>query len=71
MLSIYLAPLDYKETSSIHREAPKFEDLSIKEELLLTGIKVIDLLEPYSKGGKIGLLGGAGVGRTRVNHGDD
>ena len=60
----YLAPLDYKETSSIHREAPKFEDLSIKEELLLTGIKVIDLLEPYSKGGKIGLFGGAGVGKT-------
>ena len=60
----YLAPLDYKETNSIHREAPKFEDLSIKEELLLTGIKVIDLLEPYSKGGKIGLFGGAGVGKT-------
>ena len=60
----YLAPLDYTNTNSIHREAPKFEDLSIKEELLLTGIKVIDLLEPYSKGGKIGLFGGAGVGKT-------
>ena len=60
----YLVPLDYTDTNSIHREAPKFEDLSIKEELLLTGIKVIDLLEPYSKGGKIGLFGGAGVGKT-------
>ena len=60
----YLSPLEYKDTLSIHREAPKFEDLSIQEELLLTGIKVIDLLEPYSKGGKIGLFGGAGVGKT-------
>lgn len=60
----YLAPLDYSETLSIHREAPKFEDLSIKEEFLFTGIKVIDLLEPYAKGGKIGLFGGAGVGKT-------
>ena len=48
----------------IHREAPKFEDLSTSAEVLLTGIKVIDLLEPYSKGGKIGLFGGAGVGKT-------
>ena len=60
----YLAPLDYTNTSSIHRGAPKFDELSIKEELLLTGIKVIDLLEPYSRGGKIGLFGGAGVGKT-------
>lgn len=60
----YLAPLDYSDTHSIHREAPKFEDLSITEEFLFTGIKVIDLLEPYSKGGKIGLFGGAGVGKT-------
>ncbi|MDR1408422.1 MAG: F0F1 ATP synthase subunit beta [Tannerella sp.] len=48
----------------IHRDAPKFEDLSTSQEILFTGIKVIDLLEPYSKGGKIGLFGGAGVGKT-------
>ena len=49
---------------SIHRDAPRFEDLSTEAEVLFTGIKVIDLLEPYSKGGKIGLVGGAGVGKT-------
>jgi F-type H+-transporting ATPase subunit beta len=49
---------------SIHRAAPKFEDLSTATEILLTGIKVIDLIEPYAKGGKIGLFGGAGVGKT-------
>ena len=49
---------------SIHRDAPRFEDLSTEAEVLFTGIKVIDLLEPYSKGGKIGLFGGAGVGKT-------
>ncbi len=48
----------------IHREPPKFEELSTSREVLYTGIKVIDLLEPYSKGGKIGLFGGAGVGKT-------
>src|SRR5690625_892756 len=48
----------------IHREAPKFEDLSVSKEVLFTGIKVIDLIEPYAKGGKIGLFGGAGVGKT-------
>jgi F-type H+-transporting ATPase subunit beta len=48
----------------IHRPAPKFEDLSTQTEVLFTGIKVIDLLEPYVKGGKIGLFGGAGVGKT-------
>ena len=48
----------------IHREAPRFEDLSTSTEVLFTGIKVIDLIEPYSKGGKIGLFGGAGVGKT-------
>ncbi len=48
----------------IHRDAPKFEDLSTETEVLFTGIKVIDLIEPYSKGGKIGLFGGAGVGKT-------
>jgi F-type H+-transporting ATPase subunit beta len=49
---------------SIHRSAPKFEDLSTSSEVLFTGIKVIDLIEPYAKGGKIGLFGGAGVGKT-------
>ena len=48
----------------IHRKAPRFEDLSTSSEVLFTGIKVIDLLEPYVKGGKIGLFGGAGVGKT-------
>ncbi|MCK5908098.1 MAG: F0F1 ATP synthase subunit beta, partial [Flavobacteriales bacterium] len=48
----------------IHRPAPKFEELSTSSEVLFTGIKVIDLIEPYSKGGKIGLFGGAGVGKT-------
>ena len=48
----------------IHRDAPKFEDLSTSTEVLYTGIKVIDLIEPYAKGGKIGLFGGAGVGKT-------
>jgi F-type H+-transporting ATPase subunit beta len=50
----------------IHREAPIFENLSTEAEVLFTGIKVIDLLEPYSKGGKIGLFGGAGVGKTVI-----
>lgn len=48
----------------IHRSAPPFEDLSTSTEVLFTGIKVIDLIEPYAKGGKIGLFGGAGVGKT-------
>jgi len=48
----------------IHREAPKFDQLSTSTEVLFTGIKVIDLIEPYAKGGKIGLFGGAGVGKT-------
>ncbi len=50
----------------IHSEPPKFEDLTTQSEILFTGIKVIDLLEPYPKGGKIGLLGGAGVGKTVI-----
>ncbi|MDR0811904.1 MAG: F0F1 ATP synthase subunit beta, partial [Paludibacter sp.] len=50
----------------IHREPPKFEDLTTAETVLFTGIKVIDLLEPYMKGGKIGLFGGAGVGKTVI-----
>ncbi len=59
-----LGPVDAKKTYSIHRSAPKFEDLSTKAEMFETGIKVIDLLEPYSRGGKTGLFGGAGVGKT-------
>src|SRR5690606_551008 len=53
-----------KDGLPIHRDAPKFEDLSTSTEVLFTGIKVIDLIEPYAKGGKIGLFGGAGVGKT-------
>ena len=52
--------------NSIHRDPPKFEDLSTQKEVLYTGIKVIDLIEPYAKGGKIGLFGGAGVGKTVI-----
>ena len=59
-----MKPLDMKGSYPIHRPAPKFEDLSTHKEMLPTGIKVIDLLEPYMKGGKIGLFGGAGVGKT-------
>lgn len=59
-----MEPLDMKGSYPIHRPAPKFEDLSTHKEMLPTGIKVIDLLEPYMKGGKIGLFGGAGVGKT-------
>ncbi|MEC7267723.1 MAG: F0F1 ATP synthase subunit beta, partial [Bacteroidota bacterium] len=57
-------PLDKKDGMPIHRKPPKYEDLSTESEVLYTGIKVIDLIEPYSKGGKIGLFGGAGVGKT-------
>ncbi|MFB1022857.1 MAG: F0F1 ATP synthase subunit beta, partial [Vicingaceae bacterium] len=57
-------PKTGKNGSSIHRNPPKFEDLSTATEILFTGIKVIDLIEPYAKGGKIGLFGGAGVGKT-------
>ncbi|RDU24824.1 F0F1 ATP synthase subunit beta [Anaerosacchariphilus polymeriproducens] len=57
-------PLEAKELWNIHREAPSFEEQSSKVEMLETGIKVIDLLAPYVKGGKIGLFGGAGVGKT-------
>ena len=56
--------LDTTNGRPIHNEPPKFEELSTETEVLFTGIKVIDLLEPYAKGGKIGLFGGAGVGKT-------
>ena len=59
-----IGPVSNEGGYSIHRDPPKFEDLSTSSEVLFTGIKVIDLIEPYSKGGKIGLFGGAGVGKT-------
>ena len=55
---------DYKQTSPIHKEAPPFAELSPSTEILETGIKVVDFLVPYTKGGKVGLFGGAGVGKT-------
>ncbi|MGR3374719.1 MAG: F0F1 ATP synthase subunit beta [Pseudooceanicola nanhaiensis] len=57
-------PVNASETRPIHAEAPAFSEQSTESEILVTGIKVIDLLAPYSKGGKIGLFGGAGVGKT-------
>ncbi len=61
-----IGPLDRKTGYPIHRKPPKYEELSVEKEVLYTGIKVVDLIEPYSKGGKIGLFGGAGVGKTVV-----
>ncbi|MFN3144863.1 MAG: F0F1 ATP synthase subunit beta [Paracoccaceae bacterium] len=58
------APIEATETRAIHQPAPEFSEQSTESEILVTGIKVIDLLAPYSKGGKIGLFGGAGVGKT-------
>jgi len=57
-------PLETEEKWSIHRESPEFTELSAEQELLETGIKVIDLICPFAKGGKVGLFGGAGVGKT-------
>jgi F-type H+-transporting ATPase subunit beta len=57
-------PINSEKRYPIHRPAPRFEDLSTQKEMFETGIKVIDLLEPYTKGGKTGLFGGAGVGKT-------
>ena len=59
-----LGAIETSKSKSIHNDPPKFEDLSTETEVLFTGIKVIDLIEPYAKGGKIGLFGGAGVGKT-------
>ena len=59
-----LKPLDRDNLRPIHQPAPAFDELALSTEVLTTGIKVIDLMEPYSKGGKIGLFGGAGVGKT-------
>ncbi len=61
-----LGPVNKEEGYNIHGKPPIFEKLSTESEVLFTGIKVIDLLEPYSKGGKIGLFGGAGVGKTVI-----
>merc|ERR1712177_37515 len=57
-------PVDTPHFAAIHAEAPPFVEMSVEQEILVTGIKVVDLLAPYSKGGKIGLFGGAGVGKT-------
>lgn len=57
-------PIGEEERASIHRKAPAYEELSASDELLETGIKVIDLVCPFAKGGKVGLFGGAGVGKT-------
>merc|ERR1719172_109499 len=61
-----MGPINAKKLYPIHAEAPAFEDMSVEQEILVTGIKVVDLLAPYAKGGKIGLFGGAGVGKTVV-----
>ncbi len=58
--------LSHIRKSSIHADAPEFAEMNVKQEILVTGIKVVDLLAPYAKGGKIGLFGGAGVGKTVV-----
>ncbi|MFZ5940498.1 MAG: F0F1 ATP synthase subunit beta [Bacteroidota bacterium] len=59
-----IGPVDNSNGYEVHNKPPKFDQLSTEAEVLFTGIKVIDLLEPYAKGGKIGLFGGAGVGKT-------
>jgi len=59
-------PVNANKTYTIHREAPTFEEQATSAEILVTGIKVVDLLAPYLKGGKIGLFGGAGVGKTVI-----
>ncbi len=61
-----LKKVETQTSSPIHREPPRYEELTTHSEILYTGIKVIDLIEPYSKGGKVGLFGGAGVGKTVI-----
>ncbi|QNT70401.1 F0F1 ATP synthase subunit beta [Defluviicoccus vanus] len=61
-----LGPIETKRTFPIHRSAPEFVDQATDAEILVTGIKVVDLIEPYLKGGKVGLFGGAGVGKTVI-----
>src|SRR5438477_13179036 len=57
-------PVDYKERRAIHQPTPSYTDQSTESQILVTGIKIVDLLAPYARGGKIGLFGGAGVGKT-------
>ncbi len=70
ILNVIGEPIDelgavvFKKTSPIHRSAPEFVEQSTEQQILVTGIKVVDMLAPYSRGGKIGLFGGAGVGKT-------
>merc|ERR1712227_893679 len=59
-------PVNTDKRQAIHAEAPEFAEMSVEQEILVTGIKVVDLLAPYAKGGKIGLFGGAGVGKTAL-----
>merc|ERR1711865_754318 len=61
-----LGPIEASKSYAIHRPAPAFTEMNTSAAQLLTGIKVVDLLAPYAKGGKIGLFGGAGVGKTVV-----
>src|SRR5262245_21737311 len=61
-----MGPVETEKRYPIHRPAPKFEEQSTELQMFETGIKVIDLLEPYLRGGKIGMLGGAGVGRAAI-----
>ncbi len=66
LLDVPAGSIEFEERWPIHRPAPSFEDVGSQKEIFETGIKVIDLLEPYVKGGKIGMFGGAGVGKTVV-----
>merc|ERR1739848_461388 len=59
-------PVETDKRAAIHAEAPAFEEMSVEQEILVTGIKVVDLLAPYAKGGKIGLFGGGGAGKTAL-----
>src|SRR5713101_6777181 len=59
-------PVPYQATRAIHQNAPAYTEQSTEAEILVTGIKVVDLLAPYAKGGKVGLFGGAGVGKTVI-----
>jgi F-type H+/Na+-transporting ATPase subunit beta len=59
-------PVPYKERRPIHQPAPLYTEQATESEILITGIKVVDLLAPYAKGGKVGLFGGAGVGKTVI-----
>src|SRR5271170_6576943 len=61
-----LGPIEHKKTMPIHRQAPAFDEQSTTAEMFETGVKVVDLIQPFLKGGKIGLFGGAGVGKTVV-----